>query len=64
VAAESHVSFTQTADVTFGGVKSTHWAVNSDTQVTATVPSGAATGKIAITTLGGTAQTVTPFTVN
>jgi len=58
------VSLTQTNDVAFDGVKSTQWTVNSDTQVTATVPNGAATGKIVITTVGGTTQSATPFTVN
>ena len=53
----------QTTKVTFGGVKATVFTVNSDTQVTATVPAGAQTGKIAITTPGGTAASATNFTV-
>jgi uncharacterized repeat protein (TIGR03803 family) len=57
------VSLTQTTAVTFGGVKATSFTVNSDIQVTATVPTGAKTGKIAITTLGGTATSSTTFTV-
>ena len=57
------VSLTQTAKVTFGGVSATSFTVNSDTQVTATVPSGAKTGKIVITTQGGTASSATNFTV-
>jgi uncharacterized repeat protein (TIGR03803 family) len=57
------VSLTQTTKVTFGGVKATTFSVNSDTQVTATVPSGALTGKIAITTPGGTATSSGTFTV-
>jgi len=40
---------TQTSKVTFGGVKAAVVSVNSATQVTATVPSGAKTGKIGIT---------------
>jgi hypothetical protein len=52
------VSLTQTKKVTFGEVKATGFQVNSDTQVTADVPTGAKTGKIAITTSGGTAQAV------
>ncbi len=57
------VSLTQAAAVTFGGVKAA-FTVNSDTQVTATVPSDAKTGKIVITTPGGTASSATSFTVN
>jgi uncharacterized repeat protein (TIGR03803 family) len=57
------VSLTQTTKVTFGGVASTIVSVNSDTQVTATVPTGAKTGKIVITTGGGTATSATNFTV-
>ena len=41
--------------VTFGGVKASY-TVNSGTQITATVPTGAITGKIAVTTPGGTAS--------
>lgn len=56
-------SFTGTKKVTFGGVKATTFTVDSDTQVTATVPTGAVTGKIAITTPGGTGVSATDFTV-
>ena len=55
---------TQTTKVTFGGVKATTVTVNSDTQVTANVPTGARTGKIVITTLGGSVKSATIFTVN
>src|SRR6266404_5133105 len=54
----------QTTKVTFGGVKATTVTVNSDTQVTANVPTGAVTGKIVITTLGGSVTSKTKFTVN
>ncbi len=57
------VSLTQTTRVSFGGVRATTFTVNSDTQVTATVPTGAVTGKITITTPGGTATSATSFTV-
>ncbi len=57
------VSLTQTTKVAFGGVAATAFTVNSDTQVTATVPIGAVTGKIVITTPGGTAPSTTNFTV-
>ncbi len=56
------VSLTQSTKITFGGVPAT-FKVNSDTQVTATVPTGAKTGKIAITTAGGTAVSPGIFTV-
>jgi uncharacterized repeat protein (TIGR03803 family) len=55
---------TQTTTVKFGGVKATSFTVNSDTQVTAEVPTGAKTGKIAVTTQGGSATSKTTFTVN
>ena len=54
---------TGATSVTFGGVKAT-FTVNSGTQVTATVPTGAKTGKIKITTAGGTATSSATFTVN
>jgi uncharacterized repeat protein (TIGR03803 family) len=54
---------TQTTKVTFGGVTAASFTVNADTNVTAIVPTGAKTGKIAITTPGGTAQSATNFTV-
>lgn len=57
------VSLTQASNVTFGGVAATSFTVNSDTQVTATVPTGAVTGKLSITTPGGTATSATSFTV-
>ena len=56
-------SFTGAKNVTFGGVKATTFSVNSSTQITATVPTGAKTGKIQVTTPGGTAASSTTFTV-
>jgi uncharacterized repeat protein (TIGR03803 family) len=50
--------------VTFGGVKATVFSVVSGTQVKATVPTGAKTGKVGITTAGGTATSPGTFTVN
>jgi hypothetical protein len=49
--------------VTFGGV-ATPIVLNTATKVTARVPAGAASGKIAVTTPGGTATSVASFTVN
>lgn len=56
-------TFTQARQVTFGGVKATNFTVNSDSQITATVPIGAVTGTIDVTTPGGTAITIRSFTV-
>jgi uncharacterized repeat protein (TIGR03803 family) len=57
------VSLTQTKSVTFGGVAATSFTVDSDTQVTATVPVGAKTGHITIRTVGGVAVSTGTFTV-
>jgi uncharacterized repeat protein (TIGR03803 family) len=57
------VSLSQTTQVTFNGVNATTFTINSDTEVTATVPTGALTGKIAITTAGGVATSGGKFTV-
>lgn len=46
-----------------GGVKAATYTVSSGTQIVATVPAGAKTGKIAVTTLGGTASSKALFTV-
>jgi len=53
----------QATKVTFNGTSAT-FTVSSDTQITATVPTGATTGKIAVTTKGGAASSSTSFTVN
>ncbi|MGA7907024.1 MAG: IPT/TIG domain-containing protein, partial [Candidatus Sulfotelmatobacter sp.] len=53
---------TQASKVTFNGT-SAAFTVNSDAQVTATVPTGATTGKIGVTTKGGTATSTTTFTI-
>jgi uncharacterized repeat protein (TIGR03803 family) len=56
-------SFTGASKVTFGGVKATTFTVDTDSQITATVPTGAVTGKIQVTTLGGVASSATSFNV-
>ena len=52
----------QATAVKFGTVVAT-FTVVSDTQITATVPTGAVTAKISATTPGGTAMSTTSFTV-
>jgi uncharacterized repeat protein (TIGR03803 family) len=56
-------SLTQTKSVTFGGIKATSFTVKSDTEVMAIVPTGAKTGKIGVTTEGGSANSSGIFTV-
>ena len=56
------VSFTKTKKVTFGGAKA-KFSVISDTQLNATVPTSAATGRIEVTTSGGTADSTSNFKV-
>ncbi len=53
----------QATKVTFNG-KSASYTVVSDTEVTATVPTGAKTGKIIVTTKGGSVTSASNFTVN
>jgi hypothetical protein len=57
------VSLKQAKKVAFGGVAATSVTVNSDKQVTATVPTGAQTGHITITTPGGVAVSRGVFTI-
>jgi uncharacterized repeat protein (TIGR03803 family) len=54
---------TQTSKVTIGGVKATTFSVVSDSQLTVTVPTGAKTGKIKVTTTGGAVTSAKTFTV-
>jgi uncharacterized repeat protein (TIGR03803 family) len=55
--------FTGATRVTFGGVSATQFTVDSATQISATVPTGAKTGVIAVTTPGGSGSKGT-FTVD
>jgi len=54
---------TQATNVRFNG-KSASFTATSDTQISTTVPTGATSGKIAVTTPGGSATSTTSFTVN
>ena len=51
------------SSVTFNGTAATMFTVASDTQITATVPTGATTGAIAVMDSEGTATSTTNFTV-
>jgi subtilisin-like proprotein convertase family protein len=57
------VNFSGTNSVRFGGVEAAAFVENSPTQITATVPQGAITGPIQVTTGIGTATSATSFTV-
>ena len=55
--------FTGASAVSFNGAAATSFTVVSDTQITATVPTGASTGTIAVSTAGGTGTSTSSFTV-
>jgi hypothetical protein len=55
-------NFTAVTSVTFKGVSASH-VVNSAAKITATVPAGATTGKIGVTTTAGTATSAGNFTI-
>jgi large repetitive protein len=57
------MSLTQTTAVSFDGVAATGFSVVSDTELQATVPEGANTGFIKITTAGGSFTTCNKFYV-
>ena len=55
-------NLTGASAVSFNGMSAT-FAVNGATQITATVPSGATTGKVSVTTSAGSASSASNFTV-
>jgi len=57
-------NFTGATEVSFGGVAATSFSEDSPTQITATVPAGAVTGKIGVTTPAGFGESVADFTVS
>ena len=57
-------NFTGATAVTFNNVAATSFTVNSNTQITAIVPTGATTGPIKVTTPGGSVTSATSFTVS
>ena len=56
-------NFTGVQSVKFGGTSATTYTVNSTVKITATVPAGASTGQIAVTTGNGTGTSAGSFTV-
>ena len=55
--------FTAATDVTFDMTPATTFVVDSDLQITATVPVGATTGLVQVTTPAGSGSSAAPFTV-
>nr|NIR47425.1 DNRLRE domain-containing protein [candidate division KSB1 bacterium]NIR69995.1 DNRLRE domain-containing protein [candidate division KSB1 bacterium]NIS23018.1 DNRLRE domain-containing protein [candidate division KSB1 bacterium]NIT69876.1 DNRLRE domain-containing protein [candidate division KSB1 bacterium]NIU23525.1 DNRLRE domain-containing protein [candidate division KSB1 bacterium] len=56
-------NFTSATGVGFNGVSASSFAVDSETQIRASVPSGASTGPISVTTGAGTATSFDDFVV-
>jgi hypothetical protein len=55
--------FTDVTAVKFGATAAIAYTVDSSAQITATVPVGAVTGHVSVVTAGGTASSLTNFTV-
>jgi len=56
-------NFTGATAVAFNGTAASSFTVNSATSITATVPAGASSGTISVTTPGGTATSTASFTI-
>jgi hypothetical protein len=56
-------NLSSTAQVAFNGVNAPNYVVDSATQIRANVPAGATSGKLGVTTGGGTALSTEDFTV-
>ncbi len=56
-------NFTGATSVAFNGTAAASFTVNSSSQIRATVPTGATTGKISVTTTAGTATSANDFAV-
>ena len=56
--------FMKVSQVSFNGTVQPTYTVNSPTQITTTVPSGATTGTISITTIAGTATSSSSITID
>jgi hypothetical protein len=59
----SGTNLTGATGVSFSGTAAASYTVNSDSQVTATVPASASSGPISVTAAGGSATSQTAFTV-
>jgi hypothetical protein len=59
----SGFNFTGTTRVTFNGTAAPNFTVDSDTQLTVTVPPGATTGVITLTAAGGEGSSTTSFII-
>jgi subtilisin-like proprotein convertase family protein len=58
------MNLTGATSVTFGGIAASVFTVNTATQITATVPTGAKTGPISVTTTSGSGDSLTNYQVS